>query len=240
MTRKIFDSTSYEYGRPAERVFTHFSEISGWVPKEKPEGLYGPDLRFMQDGVEFIAEVERMKPNRWNSGREDFKWPTLNQLADRRTGENIVHVQCCSDLSVALVSFHKDHVASPVTNETNRENHGEPIRKLPIERALLIGLMEPAERTLAEMNRIRVRRLVLEAETPTQIRRAMRALVGDQEGQYGPPCGMSSEEWIDFQQRLQAESGLLRDMKDGRRDPARRARRPVQMSLFQETAKDGR
>jgi hypothetical protein len=232
MSRKVFDPTSYEYGRPGERAFRHFTEISGWSPEEKPEGLYGPDLKFMQDGVEFIAEVERMKPNRWNSARDNFRWPTLNQLADRRTGENIVHVQLCSDCSVGLVSFYKDHVASPIKAEDNAENQSEPIRKLPIERALLISLTEPAGKTLAEENRLRVKRLVVEAETPAQIRRAMRALVGDAEDQYGPPYGMSSEEWIELQQRLQAESGLLRDMKDGRRDPARPSRRPVQMSLF--------
>lgn len=232
MTRKIFDPTSYEYGRPGERAFTNLARISGWLPKEKPEGLHGCDVKFMQEGVEFIAEVERMKPNRWKSGFDEFKWPTLNQLADRRTGPNIVHVQCCSDCTVGLVSFYQDHIVSPVKVERNAENQNEPIRKLPIERALLISLTKPASKTLADMNRVRVKRLVMEAETPSQIRRAMRALVGDIEDQYGPPYGMSSEEWIELQQRLEAQSGLLRDMKDGRRDPARPARRPLQLSLF--------
>jgi hypothetical protein len=232
MSRKPFDPTSYQYGRPGEHAVRHWADISGFSPLEKPDGLFGPDVKFVQGDVEYVAEIERMKPGRWMNGADDFKWPELNQLADRRTGPHVMHFQCSSDLKVALVSFHADHQAATTRKEDNRENTDEPIRKLPTERALPVSLVMPAQLTLAEMNRLRVRRMAVSAETPAQLKRAMRALVGSLEDQYGPPFGMPTEEWHDLQQLVQSQMGVLRDLKDGRRDPARPSKRPVQMSLF--------
>jgi hypothetical protein len=232
MSRKPFDPTSYKYGRPGEHAVRHWADISGLAPREKPHGLYGPDVTLMQDGIEYVAEIERMKASRWMNGSDDFRWPELNQLADRRIGPNVIQFQCSSDCKVALVSFYDDHRVAITRNENNRENTDEPIRKLPIERALPVSLLTPAQSTLAEMNRLRVRHMAVSAETPAQLKRAKRALVGNLEDQYGPPFGMSTEEWIDLQQLVESQMGVLRDLKDGRRDPARSSRRPVQMSLF--------
>jgi hypothetical protein len=232
MSRKPFDPTSYQYGRPGEHAVRHWADISGFSPREKPDGPYGPDVTIVQGHVEYVAEIERMKPSRWMNGGDDFKWSDLNQLADRRTGPNVIHVQCSSDLKVGLFSFPADHRAATTRKENNKENTDETIRKLPIERALPVNLLVAAQSTLAEMNRMRVRQMAVSAETPAQLKRAMRALVGNLEDQYGPPFGMSTEEWHDLQQLLESQMGILRDLKDGRRDPARPSRRPVQMSLF--------
>jgi hypothetical protein len=232
MSRKQYDQASYEYGREAERTIRHWMAESGFKPVPKPDGVYGSDIRFIQNDVEFIAEIERMKSPRWAKGVDPFRFPTLNQLKDRKIGPEVIHIQTSSDVTCGLVSFFNDHVAAPVKTEDNRENTGESIRKLPLERAMPVDLTKPVNRTLEELNRMRVRRMVLEAETRSQIAKAMRALVGDLDDEYGPPYGMQSDEWCQLRAVLESASGLLRDLKDGRRNPAMRFSQPVQRNLF--------
>lgn len=232
MSRKVYDQASYEYGREAERTIRHWMKESGFEPVPKPDGVYGSDICFIQNGSQVIAEIERMKSRRWARGVDPFPFPTLNQLKDRKTGPEVIHIQTSSDVTFGLVSFFNDHVAAPVQTEDNLENTGESIRKLPVERAMPVDLTKPVSRTLEELNRMRVRRLVLEAETRSQVAKAMRALVGDLDDEYGPPYGMQSDEWCQLRAVLESASGLLRELKDGRRNPAMRFSQPVQRHLF--------
>jgi len=232
MSRKVFDQPTYQYGREGERTFRQYMIESGMSPKEKPAGVYGPDIRFSEEGDCFVAEVERMRSGRWAVGDEPFRFPTLNQLAERSIGPNIVHAQLSADQTKAFVSFYRDHLVAPVVVETNANNVNERIRKLPVERALLVDLRSPAKASFAEMNRRRVNALVKTAQSKKELSRASMALVGDIDSEYGPPYGMSSDEWLMLRQMVESANGALHEMKSRYRDPSRPNSRPVQKSLF--------
>ena len=232
MSRKVFDQPTYQYGREGERTFRQYMIESGMLPKEKPAGVYGPDYQFGEEGDRVFAEVERMRRGRWAVGDEPFRFPTLNQLADRAIGPNVVHAQLSADQTKAFVSFYCDHLVAPVFVETNMNNVDERIRKLPVDRALLVDLRSPANTSFAEMNRRRVRALVTNAQSKRELFRAGMALVGDIDSEYGPPYGMPSDEWLNLRQMIESATGVLNEMKDRYRDPSRPSSRPVQKSLF--------
>jgi hypothetical protein len=203
---KTYDEKNGKFGEDAEAWVRDFVTRSGYEAIRHPDGKYGPDIEFISDRESFHISVERRTMSGWCDGKA-FPFPTVSFLNRRKIVQGTIYFVVSRDMNDALAYFPEDLDTLPPVEFSNRYSSREFRRELEVMRCLPLDLTGEIDGSIALMNARRVRRIVEEESDDA----ATRALTGKYPDAFGPPYGMTAEEWRDLVIRLERRKGGLMD-----------------------------
>ena len=220
MSGKSYDPVDGEYGDTGEVKFRQYIRSCGYRADKHPHGQFGLDVEYVSDTERFFADIERRKRH-WN-GSEWIRFPTLHVLARRPVKPGVLFFTMSADMSKAYVSFPEDLETVEPVKMNNIHAQDELVRDHEIMRCLPLDLTKPIQGSIAEMNAVRVRKIVEESTSYCEV---MRTLKGQKSFSFGAPYGISDDEWNEMLLDVERRSGLGEYV-------ARNRKKHSQLSLF--------
>lgn len=205
MNGKKYHRADGEYGAGGEAFIRQYIKNNGYTPIKHPNGIYAEDIEYKSDYERFYVDVERATERRW-SGRYWLNWPTIHVLARRAVAEEILFFTVSADMTKAYVSFPRDLMKVKPIPMDNIHAEGEMTRDHEIMRCLCLDLTKPIYGSIAEMNANRVRKIVRESDSYTEIVRTLRGVDGGPG--YEAPYGIDDDDYRQLLLDLEDRSGI--------------------------------
>ena len=204
MSGKKYDPIDGEWGSNGEARFRQYVRSCGYQADKHPHGLYGLDVEYVSPTERFYADVERRTSRTWK-GDDWLRWPTLHVLARRPVSSGILFFTMSADMTKAYVSFPEDLETVKPVGMDNIHAKGEPVRDHEIMRCLPLDLTVPIDGSLASMNAKRVRDIVNNSTSYSQVTRTLR---GREPFGFGAPYGIDDDEWKEMILDVERRCGL--------------------------------